>query len=84
MDIKYLKDRLGNTPLLYALKRNSYNCVGALLEYAMKSESMYSNINQQEICYLIEFSPENLSKFFENSIQLIEEDVPPFGIILNN
>ena len=45
LEIKYLKDMLGNTPLLYALKRNSYNCVGVLLEYAMKSSSMYSNIS---------------------------------------
>jgi hypothetical protein len=37
LNIKYLKDKTGNTPLLYALKRNSYNCVGALLEYAMRS-----------------------------------------------
>ena len=41
LDIKYLKDKLGNTPLLYALKRNSYNCVGALLDFAMKSQNMY-------------------------------------------
>ncbi len=41
LDIKYLKDKIGNTPLLYALKRNSYNCVGVLLDFAMKYQNMY-------------------------------------------
>jgi hypothetical protein len=30
---------------------------------------------------LIEFSPENLSLFFDNSLSVIEVNVPPFGII---
>ena len=41
LKIKYLKDKTGNSPLLYALKRNSYNCVGPLLEYAMRSQNIY-------------------------------------------
>ena len=30
---------------------------------------------------MIEFSPDNLFRFFEQSIQIIEENVPPFGVI---
>ena len=33
--MSYIKDSLGNTPLMYALKRKSYNCVGSLLDYAI-------------------------------------------------
>lgn len=36
-----------------------------------------------EITALIEFSPTNLGKFFDSSIDDIEEDVPLFGLLKN-
>jgi hypothetical protein len=81
--MSYIKDSLGNTPLMYALKRKSYNCVSSLLDYAIKSNQLYQNIGMNEITALIEFSPTNLGKFFDNSIIEIEEDVPLFGLLKN-
>jgi ankyrin repeat protein len=81
--MSYIKDSLGNTPLMYALKRKSYNCVSSLLDYAIKSNQLYQNIEMNEITALIEFSPTNLGKFFDSSIDDIEEDVPLFGLLKN-
>ena len=34
--VKYCKDKFGNTPLEYAIKRNSKECVSLLLAHAIE------------------------------------------------
>ena len=40
-------------------------------------------MKQNEINELIEFSPSNLTDFFDNSIEIIEAGVPKFGTLNN-
>lgn len=79
--MKYQRDKFGNTPLIYALARNSHQCVGALLNHAIHADNIVSSMHQNEINELIIFSPYNLKEFFDNSIETLEAGIPKFGIV---
>lgn len=79
--MRYMRDKSNNTPLVYALARNSHQCVGVLLNHAIKADNIVSSMHQNEINELIVFSPSNLKDFFDNSIEKLEAGVPKFGVI---
>ena len=37
---RYIRDINGNTPLLYALKRQDYECVDAILQFLSKNKNL--------------------------------------------
>jgi len=38
-------------------------------------------MKEEEILELIEFSPNNLQEFFDNSLQVVDKGVPSYGIL---
>jgi ankyrin repeat protein len=42
--MKYQRDKFGNTPLIYALARNSHQCVGALLNHAIHADNIVASM----------------------------------------
>lgn len=79
--MKYQRDKFNNTPLVYALARNAHQCVGALLNHAIKADAIVSSMRMFEINELIIFSPGNLKEFFDSAITQIKSKVPKFGIV---
>jgi ankyrin repeat protein len=61
---KYIKDSFGNTPLEYAMERNSFECTKVVLDYIMSTENIFKTMEMQEITKLIETSSSNLLEFF--------------------
>jgi ankyrin repeat protein len=43
--MKYQRDKFGNTPLIYALARNSHQCVGALLNHAIHADNIVASMH---------------------------------------
>ena len=68
--VKYIRDKFDNTPLEYAIQRNSNQCVGALLDFAIREQKIIDKMNSDEICKLILFSPFNLHDFFDSSFAI--------------
>lgn len=76
----YLVDYFKSTPLTYAISRNSSQCVGILLEYAIQSEDFYKMLNSKELTDLIDFGPAKLPDFFQAAvIELEGYSIPTFG-----
>ena len=65
--VKYCKDKYKNTPLEYAIKRNSKECVSILLAHAIIEVKIIDSMDKTSIIDLICFSPFNLHDFFNNS-----------------
>jgi hypothetical protein len=62
---KYLTDQFNNTPLKYALDRNSFQCVEIFLSEAIADESFYSEMDRSELIQLMNSNPVTLPQFFQ-------------------
>jgi len=51
-DVSYVRDQYGNTPLLYALKRNSNSKVGWICEYMSAYPKLVAEVTNVELCLL--------------------------------
>ena len=79
----YTSDQFKNTPLKYALDRNSFQCVEELLVRAIGDKQFYIEMQQAELIQLIKSDPGNLSQFFEKAEEVLDQD-PHFGKIVDN
>lgn len=68
--VKYCKDKFKNTPLEYAIKRNSKECVTILLAHAIDEVKIMDSMDKASIIDLICFSPFNLHEFLNNSYRV--------------
>ena len=78
----YLNDSTNNNPLSYAIKRKSYECSTALIEFIINTSSnIYTKMVEQEIIDLINFSPNNLKDFFNKALVDDIVGVPGYGTL---
>jgi|APGre2960657423_1045063.scaffolds.fasta_scaffold762796_1 hypothetical protein len=56
----YFRDFNGNFPLTLALKKQSITTVNMLVEFVAKDSRLVEQLNHEEVCMLLEFSPSNL------------------------
>ncbi len=63
--MKYLRDKNGNTPLLYAIKRRSFEMVKTLLDFLGKNPDYINKMNFKEIRDILILGPLNLTSFLE-------------------
>lgn len=78
----YFRDSNGNFPLNLALKKESKTTVNMFVEFVAKDQRLIEQLNHEEICLLLLFSPSNLPKLFNNSISIIR-GAEPLGIDKN-
>ena len=67
-DVPYIRDKLNQSPLEYALNRNSRQAASVLLDHVINSDELSTKMEPEEICKLISSSSATLSEFFENAI----------------
>lgn len=82
--VKYMRDKYRNTPLEYAIKRNSNQCVGVLLNHAIYNEKIIDTLNKEDICDLIVFSPANIDEFFINTVHQYDLGINKFAKLKQN
>ena len=83
--MNYITDSFGNTPLKYALQRNSYQCVEELLTNAIKQDEFYTEMQSQDLIDLIYSGPSNLPLFFEQSVSSVDGDgTPKSGVLIKD
>ena len=56
-NVAYIRDANGNTPLLYALKRECYETIDELLLYISQSPKLINNISLAALCLLMKLAP---------------------------
>ncbi|CDW74119.1 wd-40 repeat protein [Stylonychia lemnae] len=78
---QYSRDSSGKSPLEYSIERMSQQGTDILLDFIMKRENVYQKMKESELIQLVDFSPSNLLNFFENSVLVEEQNVPPYGTI---
>jgi hypothetical protein len=78
----FLRDYNGNLPLTIALKKQSVTTVNMLVEFVANDIRLVEQLNHEEVCALLEFSPSNLPKLINNSISKIR-GAAPLGIDKN-
>ena len=83
LDQKYMTDLFDNTPLQYALDRNSFQCVEQFLTLAIAKEDFYTEMKPQELIQLINSDPLTLPEFFKKASTISEQDAEKFGMIKN-
>jgi len=52
-NVPYIRDKLGQSPLEYALNRNSRQATNVLLSHIINSDELSSTMEPDEICTLI-------------------------------
>ena len=78
----FFRDSNGNLPLTIALKKQSVTTVNMLVDFVANDQRLVEQLNHEEVCALLEFSPSNLPKLIDNSISKIR-GAPPLGIDIN-
>jgi len=56
-NVVYVRDSNGNTPLLYALKRECYESIDELLLYISQRPKLINNISLAALCLLMKLAP---------------------------
>ena len=63
--MKYLRDKNGNTPLMFAIKRRSFEMIKTLIEFLGKNSDYIKRMNFEEISNILILGPSNLTSFLE-------------------